>query len=397
MKPKQLLIPLAVIITIILAHHRLVGFSVFPTTAKSLPFQSQGDTTLYVDTVAIEGIEAVVSRVLVKQQLAEENNIILDGTQVTNYKTRTEYNIIASDTFLLDFEDGEIVAVSRCRTVKCLLERARKREAELANSLEKKSDLATDPSITASITPVGMTEKRENINNKSHNNVSKKKTKLEHTAPKPTSPPVLADIESYEQVKQKVIQVKTAYATSYKKTDDNAEKQQLLNNSAEFLEGAIGNSLAKHWNGKGFDVAGFKKKHDPRKVWSNYFVASLLEDAGFKLNKYKFAAQPAQKIVLSLCDKQLLANLNSLESVKAFTDHHGVGVYLLAFDDFLGILHNDGFRKDVIHVAKYQNDRVVRIPLNMAANFTKASNFSVGKLSGNPSILYAWLNNKKLR
>ncbi len=361
--------------------------------ANSL-FESQGDTTLYVDTVAIQGIDAVVSRVLVKQELEEEDDIILDGSFAVKRQTRTEYHILASDTFLLNFDDGEIVAISRCRTVKCLIERSRQRDAELAKLEETQTNEVNDETITASLATVGMTEKNSE---KSHATVKDKKGELEHTSPKPQTTAILADAESYEQIKQKVFQVRTAYANSYKKTSDSKEKQQLLNNSAEFLEEVIGKSLSKQWKGKGGDVMGFKKKHDQTKVWSNFFIASILEDAGFKINKYKFAAQPAQKIVQSLCAKQMISNVNTVQSIKNYTDHHGKGVYLIAFDESLGILHNDGFRKDVIHVAKYQNDRVVRIPLNMAANFSKASNFSVGKLSGNPSILYTWLNHKKLR
>ena len=156
--------------------------------------------------------------------------------------------------------------------------------------------------------------------------------------------------------------------------------------------------MMRCWLGTPYDFNGTAESPGDGKIACGYFVSTLIRDAGFQVNRYQLAQQPAENILrtflpanqLSLqVDAPYPAYADSIESMDE-------GIYLIGLDTHVGFIvkRPDGFR--FIHASGSKPWAVVEESRETASAIRTSKWRMIGCLTSNTSVLRKWLNREQV-
>lgn len=170
----------------------------------------------------------------------------------------------------------------------------------------------------------------------------------------------------------------------------------MLATAATYFEEAITIDVVHYWYGTSFDKEGMSKNPNEGKIACSYFITTVLEDAGLKLNRVKLAQQSAQNITKTLCNTNKMKRLTTPSEVKDYVQRNGKGLYVIGFSFHIGFLYNDGINNYLIHASPLPPGTVARLSMEGARSFDYSKFYDVGKLSDNKSLMKKWLRGEKV-
>ena len=134
------------------------------------------------------------------------------------------------------------------------------------------------------------------------------------------------------------------------------------------------------------------------KIACGYFVATVLRDAGFKVDRYQLAKQPAENILRSFLPRES-CELTVDQAFPAFASEvvlEEPGVYLVGLDTHIGfiIVANENFR--FIHSSGLRPWCVVEESVDQAAALQHSSWRMLGNLTADSTVLKSWVTGKKI-
>ncbi|MEM1084339.1 MAG: hypothetical protein AAGI48_09460 [Verrucomicrobiota bacterium] len=206
------------------------------------------------------------------------------------------------------------------------------------------------------------------------------------------------DPERYEVLKEDVERWRQDLAKRYRKARTAAERELILDEARVFLESAVPD-LMSCWLGTPWDFNGTSETPGEGKVACGYFVATVLRDAGFKLDRYKLARQPSENIILSFVPRRELVKRVGVpyDSYAAEVRGYPSGIRIVGLDTHVGFLVSgaDGFR--FVHSSGSRPWCVVD-EAEQDAEVLKKSNYRVhASLTGNRDVIRRWLAGERIR
>lgn len=152
------------------------------------------------------------------------------------------------------------------------------------------------------------------------------------------------------------------------------------------------------WLGTPWDFNGTASGPGKGKIACGYFVATVLRDAGFKVDRYQLAKQPAENILRSFLPRES-CDLTVDQAFPAFASEvvlEEPGVYLVGLDTHIGfiILANENFR--FIHSSGLRPWCVVEESVDQAAALQHSSWRMLGNLTADSTVLKSWVTGKKI-
>src|SRR5687768_1189839 len=148
-------------------------------------------------------------------------------------------------------------------------------------------------------------------------------------------------------MKEEVERWRKDLAAKHKKARTPAEKDKVLAEARSFLE-AVLPEMMRCWLGTQWDFHGTTEVPGKGKIACGYFVATVLRDAGFRVDRYKLAQQSSQSILRSFLPRESL-NLQvgiPYETYAAGLKMTEPGVRIIGLDSHVAFLvtGQDGFR-----------------------------------------------------
>lgn len=186
-------------------------------------------------------------------------------------------------------------------------------------------------------------------------------------------------------------------AAKYAKARTSEEKDRVLAKTRRFLETLLP-EMMRCWLGTPWDFHGTAEGPGEGKIACGYFVATVLRDAGFRVDRYKLARQPSQNIIRSFLPRESL-DLKVGTPYDAWADGLSgaeAGVRIIGLDSHVAFLVTgpDGFR--FIHSSGSMPWCVVDESRG-DAEVLRRSNYRVhGLLTGDRNVLLRWLKAEKI-
>jgi len=205
------------------------------------------------------------------------------------------------------------------------------------------------------------------------------------------------DAERYATMKEDVERWRKDLAAKHAKAGTPAEKDKVLAETRSFLE-AVLPEMMRCWLGTKWDFHGTTEVPGKGKIACGYFVATVLRDAGFRVDRYKLAQQSSQSILRSFLPRESL-NLQvgiPYETYAAGLKMTEPGVRIIGLDSHVAFLvtGRDGFR--FIHSSGSKPWCVVDEG-EKEAEVLRRSNYRVqGLLTGDKEVLRRWLAGRQI-
>jgi hypothetical protein len=152
------------------------------------------------------------------------------------------------------------------------------------------------------------------------------------------------------------------------------------------------------WLGTPWDFNGTADGPGAGKVACGYFVATVLQDAGFRIDRYRLAQQPSENILRSFLPKSAcsLAVGEDFQTFATGVNQREPGVYIIGLDTHVGfvIVKNGGFR--CIHSSGSRPWCVVDEDSARAGVIQRSNWRMLGNLTANRHVLRNWLTAEKI-
>jgi len=222
------------------------------------------------------------------------------------------------------------------------------------------------------------------------------RAKLEVIAPTLIAKPV-PDPEKYKILTKDLERWRADLAKRHAKAGNAKERAVVEADARVILERALP-AMMRCWLGTRWDFNGTAKGPGQGKIACGYFVATVLKDAGFKLDRYQLARQPAQNILRSFVPKKS-CELSVDEDYQQFAAKVGKrepGVYVIGLDTHVAfiVVRDGGFR--FIHSSGSRPWCVVDESPDEAGVLQRSSWRMLGNLTAEPAVIRHWLKTDKI-
>ncbi len=207
---------------------------------------------------------------------------------------------------------------------------------------------------------------------------------------------VISPEEAYDLTLKEIEKRRQSYAKDLQRAESSSEKQQIIKNAASYLEETIAVDVVHYWYGTSFDKEGMSKNPNEGKIACSYFITTVLEDAGLKVNRIKLAQKSAKDITKTLCSNSKMKRLTTPSETKKYVRENGKGLYVIGFSFHVGFLYNDGSEIYLIHASPLPPGTVARLPMDGARSFDYSKFYDVGKLSDNTALISKWLKGERV-
>jgi hypothetical protein len=186
-------------------------------------------------------------------------------------------------------------------------------------------------------------------------------------------------------------------AARHKQARTAAEREKVEHDARTILERTVP-EMMRCWLGTPWDFNGTAAKPGGGRIACGYFVATVLKDAGFQVDRYQLAQQPSGNIMRSFLAKDSCALTvgKPYDVFAAEIEKAEPGIYLLGLDTHVGFLvvGADGFR--MIHSSGSRPWCVVDEGRAEAHVLQRSNWRMIGNLTADPKVLRRWLKAEKV-
>ncbi len=200
------------------------------------------------------------------------------------------------------------------------------------------------------------------------------------------------DPKTYAVLTKELERWRVDLAERYKKAKNAAERTAVEGDARIILEKALP-AMMHCWLGTPWDFNGTAKGPGKGTIACGYFVATVLQDAGFRVDRYQLAQQASGNILQSFLAKDACA-LTVGEDYQAFAsrmEEREPGIYIVGLDTHVAFLvvSGEGFR--FIHSSGSRPWCVVDEGRTDAGALQRSSWRMLGNLTAEPAVLKRWL------
>lgn len=186
-------------------------------------------------------------------------------------------------------------------------------------------------------------------------------------------------------------------ADRHRKARTTAERAAVETEARNVLEAALP-GMMRCWLGTPWDFNGTAKGPGAGKIACGYFVSTVLQDAGFQVDRYQLAQQASGNILRSFLAKEscVLSVGQEYQAFASEVEKREPGVYVVGLDTHVAFLvvSGEGFR--FIHSSGSRPWCVVDESRAEAGVLQRSKWRMLGNLTADPGVLRSWLKGGKI-
>lgn len=160
------------------------------------------------------------------------------------------------------------------------------------------------------------------------------------------------DTLAYTALLSRIEADRQGFARSYT-TADSACRAELVDRARSYLLTTIGNDLFDRWYGTRWDFNGTTRTPGEGTIACGYFVTTILQDAGFRLPRVKWAQLAAEPMILKMAPSAKRFRDRSIAEVEAWLAENGDGLYAVGLDNHVGFILRSGGTSRFVHSSFY--------------------------------------------
>lgn len=205
------------------------------------------------------------------------------------------------------------------------------------------------------------------------------------------------DPATYKTLVSELQRWRKELAERHRKAKDDATRAAVESDSRIILEQALP-AMMRCWLGTAYDFNGTASKPGGGKIACGYYVATVLMDAGFRVDRYELAQQPSENILRSFLEKDA-CNLSIGKPYGVFSTELAKaepGIYLVGLDTHVAfaVIGTDGFH--LIHASGSKPWCVVEEGPAEAGVLQRSNWRMTGNLTADPAVIRRWLKGEKI-
>lgn len=195
---------------------------------------------------------------------------------------------------------------------------------------------------------------------------------------------------NYPAEKEKALELQAFWAKKYAEADTLGH-QQVLADAKKQLFSLIVNDLIPCWYGTKWDFNGTTETPGQGSIACGYFVTTILRDAGFQLNRYKYAQMASESMILKLTPKVMRFSNADQATVENYIRQTPYCIFIAGLDNHTGFIVKSKDSIRFIHSVAYEDvDGVVSQEINEATIFNISQYKILGEIL-HDDMLRNWL------
>lgn len=204
------------------------------------------------------------------------------------------------------------------------------------------------------------------------------------------------DPARYSEIRKSLAETRGRLARKYHTARNAQEKDTILREARDALESNMP-ALMRCWLGTAWDFNGTAEAPGAGKIACGYFVATILHDSGFRVERSKLGRQASQNILHTFLPKESCM-VTTGETYEKFADRsRETGIYVVGLDTHVAFLvvKADGFH--FIHASGSAPRQVVDETRAEARALSRSNYRVTGNLTADRKVLTNWLNGERLQ
>lgn len=199
----------------------------------------------------------------------------------------------------------------------------------------------------------------------------------------------------YAELKAAIELDRTRLAAAYRSSDSSC-RAEVVDQARSYLFNAVADDLFAAWYGTPWDFNGTTSVPRQGHIACGYFVTTILQHAGFKLPRYKWAQLAAEPMIRHMAPRLAKTYDATMNEIEAWLLEQGDGLYAVGLDNHVGfILRREG-RSLFVHSGYYRPEvGVVAEPLDGLNPFAVSHCRVIGKLFDDGMVV-KWLTGEPL-
>jgi hypothetical protein len=206
------------------------------------------------------------------------------------------------------------------------------------------------------------------------------------------------DPQTYAVLVSELQRLRDELAARHQRARNAGERAAVEHDARVILELTLP-EMMRCWLGTAYDFNGTASKPGDGRIACGYYVATVLMDAGFRVNRYQLAKQPSGNILHSFLDKDAcrLTVGKPYEAFAAELSQSEPGIYLIGLDTHVAFAIPEGaagFR--FIHASGSRPWCVVDEGRDEALVLQRSNWRMLGNLTACPKVIRRWLSAEKI-
>jgi hypothetical protein len=180
---------------------------------------------------------------------------------------------------------------------------------------------------------------------------------------------------------------------SAKLTHTKKWKTLSINQKQKIFTQLITQHILPSWVGTSWDFNGTTQTPQKGSIACGYFVTTVLQDGGVKLNRVKLAQCASEQMITTLVQPRLIKRFSHLP-MQNFVDainEMGYGLYIVGLDNHTGFIFNDGQKTYFIHSTFVGTKNVQWEDAEKSWVLSSSKYKILGKISGDERVLEKWI------
>ena len=213
-------------------------------------------------------------------------------------------------------------------------------------------------------------------------------------APRPPAlppPPPPAIVRSYEPALARLERDRSSLALRWHAATETTERRDVLDETRVTLRSAILNDIVPAWFGTRWSYHGTSETPGRGSIACGYFVATVLRDAGFVIERRPLAQKGSAEIVRDLVPAAEITDREGLTPAEVIAEA-GDGLHVIGFDSHVGLLVVEGRRAEICHSSN-RAPKTVRCEDARTARSMTSSRHVFGPLLTDDAVR-AWLDRR---
>lgn len=218
--------------------------------------------------------------------------------------------------------------------------------------------------------------------------------------PAPVVPPRPAVIRSYQPALDRLEERRLTLGARYRAATTGAEREEILADARETVFDAITGDIIPAWIGTRWSYHGTSETPGSGSIACGYFVATVLRDAGFSLDRVPLAQQGSANIVRTLVPERWIVDTEESTPSDVIAGARGEaaaghgGLFAIGFDGHVGLLVVRGASTQLCHSSN-RTPKSVRCEPAATARSMISKRHVIGPLLTDESVL-GWLDARHL-
>lgn len=198
--------------------------------------------------------------------------------------------------------------------------------------------------------------------------------------------------KTYDEVKQEIDQSRLKFYSRYTQSNE-GQRKKLQDEIIDYWVIAIGTDLYSYWIDTPWDFNGTTVIPKKGSIACGYFVTTILQHMGLKIDRIKLAICASSVMMKSLVPNQRLTNLGYLnyDEFSEKLNEYGEGVYIIGLDYHTGFIINDGTDTWFLHSNYIGRKGVVKEKIMTSSALQASKTRWIVSLTANKGFLIRWL------